>query len=413
LLNINNKDITMPTSSKISVFYNSFLEISNLMHSSTNVAEVLELVVWKVTEALNAKGALLRILNLQTKEFEPSAAYGLSEAYLSKGPVTQQSIITDVYKQKPFVIIDDMLTDKRIQYPREAHQEGLRMVLDLPLVFRDNIAGLLRVYFPASRRFEVDEVDFAVALAQQCACAIDKARLIEKQQARYDHLALHTEKLSALGRMAAGIAHEINNPLAGVLLYSSNLYKKMPDDSLLKEGMEVIMRETQRCKIIIQGLLEFARDREPKKTMTDINQVIDRAVNMLENEFRLRHIQLVKAYSKDLTSGMLDESQMQQVFVNLLLNAAHAIDQEGTIEIRTRPDSAGEHVIIEVQDSGCGIPPEHLNKIFEPFFSTIKNGSGLGLAVSYGIVRNHQGELTVASQPGKGACFTITLPIAQ
>jgi signal transduction histidine kinase len=413
LFNIIKKDIAMPTSSKIAVFYHTFREISNLMHSSTNVGEVLELVVWKVTEALEAKGALLRILNLQTKEFELSAAYGLSETYLSKGPVTQQSIITDVYKQKPFVIIDDMLTDKRIQYPREAHQEGLRMVLDLPLVFRDNIAGLLRVYFPVLRRFEVDEVDFAVALAQQCACAIDKARLIEEQQARYDQLTLHTEKLSALGRMAAGIAHEINNPLAGVLLYSSNLSKKIPDDSLLKEGMEIIIRETQRCKIIIQGLLEFARDQEPKKTMTDINQVIDRAVNMLENELRLRHIQLKRAYSKDLKTGMLDENQMQQVFVNLLLNAVHAIDQKGTITIRSRPDSAGEYVIIEVQDSGCGIPPENLDKIFEPFFSTIKNGSGLGLAVSYGIIRNHQGELTVESQPGKGACFIITLPMQQ
>jgi two-component system NtrC family sensor kinase len=413
LLNLITKGNTMASPSKISVFYNTFREISNLVHSSTDVEEVLELVVWKVSEALNAKGALLRILNLRTKEFELSAAYGLSETYLSKGPVTQQSIITDVYKQKPYVIINDMSTDMRIQYPREAEQEGIRMMLDLPFVFRDHIAGLLRVYFPALKRFEEDELDFAAALAQQCACAIDKARLIEEQKARYDELALHTEKLSALGRMAAGIAHEINNPLAGVLLYSSNLYKKIPDDSSLKEGMEIIIRETQRCKIIIQGLLEFARDREPKKTMADIDQVIERALNMLENEFRLRHIQIERAYSKDLKTSMLDKNQLQQVFVNLLLNAAHAIDKDGTIEIRTRPDSAGEHVIIEVQDSGCGIPPEHLNKIFEPFFSTMETGSGLGLAVSYGIVRNHQGELTVESQPGKGACFTITLPMRQ
>lgn len=413
MFNIITKDITMAAPSKIPVFYNTFREISSLVHSSSNVSEILELVVWKASEVLNAKGAVLRILNLQTKEFELSAAYGLSETYLSKGPVTQQNIITDVYKKKPFAIIDDMLTDKRIQYPQEAHQEGIRMILDLPLVFRDNIAGLLRVYFPALRQFEEDEHDFAVALAQQCSCAIDKARLIEEQQARYDQLALHTEKLSALGRMAAGIAHEINNPLAGILLYSSNLYKKIPDDSLLKEGMEIIIRETQRCKIIIQDLLEFARDREPKKAMADINQVIDRAVDMLENEFRLRHIQLERAYSKDLKTGLLDENQLQQVFVNLLLNAAHAIDREGIIEIRTRPDSTGEQVVIEVQDSGCGIHPEHLNKIFEPFFSTKKNGSGLGLAVSYGIVRNHQGELTVESQPAKGACFTIILPMRQ
>jgi signal transduction histidine kinase len=410
----------MATPSKISVFYNTFREISSLVHSSSDVREILELVVWKASEMLNAKGALLRILNLQTKEFELSAAYGLSETYLSKGPVTQQNIINDYYKKKPFAIIDDILTDKRIQYPQEAHQEGIRMILDLPLVFRDNIAGLLRVYFPALRQFEEDEHDFAVALAQQCACAIDKARLIEEQQARYDQLALHTEKLSALGRMAAGIAHEINNPLAeinnplaGILLYSSNLYKKIPDDSLLKEGMEIIIRETQRCKIIIQDLLEFARDRKPKKAMADINQIIDRAVNMLENEFRLRHIQLKRAYSKDLKTGLLDGNQLQQVFVNLLLNAAHAIDREGTIEIRTRPDSTGEHVVIELQDSGCGIHSEHMDKIFEPFFSTKKNGSGLGLAVSYGIIRNHQGELTVESQPAKGACFTIILPMRQ
>jgi signal transduction histidine kinase len=110
---------------------------------------------------------------------------------------------------------------------------------------------------------------------------------------------------------------------------------------------------------------------------------------------------------------MLDGNQLQQVFVNLLLNAAHAIDQEGTIEIRTRAHPAGKHLVIEVQDSGCGIPPEHLDKIFEPFFSTIKDGSGLGLAVSYGIVHNHKGELTVESQAGKGSCFSITLPMQQ
>jgi len=407
------KDNTMPSTDNISVFYKTFREISNMVHSRTHVEEVLDLAVWKIAEALKAKGALLRILNLQTGEFELSAAYGLSEAYLSKGPVTRRSIITDVYRQKLCVIIEDVLTDKRIQYPREAHQEGIRMVLDLPLVFHDHIAGLLRVFFPAMRPFDNDELDFAVALAQQCACAIDKARLIEEQKVRYDLLALHTEKLSALGRMAAGIAHEINNPLAGVLLYSTNLNKKIPDDSPLKEGMEVIIRETQRCKIIIQELLEFARDREPKKTLADIHRLVDRAVKMLENEFRLRHVQIKRSYSTELKTVMLDENLVQQVLVNLLLNAVQAIDQNGTIEIRTRMDAVGGGIIVEVQDTGCGIPAEHLNKIFEPFFSTKKNGSGLGLAVSYGIIRNHKGELTVASPPGSGACFTIKLPLRQ
>jgi signal transduction histidine kinase len=211
--------------------------------------------------------------------------------------------------------------------------------------------------------------------------------------------------------MAAGIAHEINNPLAGVLLYSTSLIKKIPEDSPLKEGMDVIIRETQRCKIIIQDLLEFARDREPKKAMADIHQIIDRSLSMLENEFRLRQIRLDKTYAADIKRGMLDENQLQQVFVNLLLNAAHAIENKGAIQIRTRMDAAKKQVIIDVQDSGCGIRQEHIDRVFEPFFSTKKNGSGLGLAVSYGIVRNHQGVMTVQSAPGNGACFSIQLPL--
>ncbi|MGD8369494.1 MAG: ATP-binding protein [Desulfobacterales bacterium] len=403
----------MPTTSKIAAFYNTFRDISSLVHSSVDLKEILELVVWKVSEALDAKGAILRILNLESGEFELSASYGLSDAYLSKGPITQQHLITDVYRKKSYVIIDDVLNDSRVHYPQEAYQEGIRIVLDLPLVFRDDIAGLMRVFFAAPRSFETDEIDFAVALAQQCACAIDKARLIEEQRARYDHLVLQTEKLSSLGRMAAGIAHEINNPLAGVLLYSTNLYKKIPEDSPLKEGMAVIIRETQRCKIIIQDLLEFARDREPKKSMADIHQIIDRSLTMLENEFRLRQIQIEKSYAEEMRRGMLDESQLQQVFVNLLLNAAHAIDRKGTIRIRTRLNAAGQQVIIDVEDTGCGIAPEDISRVFEPFFSTKKNGSGLGLAVSYGIIRNHDGVMTVASTRGKGACFTIKLPLVE
>ncbi|MCF8050167.1 MAG: GAF domain-containing protein [Desulfobacterales bacterium] len=401
----------MPSASKITEFYETFREISGLVHSSTDVKEVLDLVVWKVTEALNAKAALLRILNLRTGEFEPSASYGLSDTYLSKGPVTQKHLITDVYKQRPYIIIKDVQSDERIFYRKELEAEGISMILDLPLVFRDNMAGLLRIFFREKKVFEPDEIDFAVSLAQQSSCAIDKARLIEEQQARYDQLALHTEKLSALGRMAAGIAHEINNPLAGVLLYSSSLAKKVKDDGPLKEGLDIIIRETQRCKIIIQDLLEFARDREPQKNTADIHRVIDQAVTMLENEFRLRQIQLDRTYAPNMKKALLDANQLQQVLINLLLNAAHAIEQKGTVSIRTRMDAAGKKMVIEVQDTGCGVQPEHLNKLFEPFFSTKKNGSGLGLAVSYGIVQNHQGQLTVESQPGKGACFTITLPL--
>jgi signal transduction histidine kinase len=210
--------------------------------------------------------------------------------------------------------------------------------------------------------------------------------------------------------MAAGIAHEINNPLAGILLFSSNLVKKAAPGPT-KEGLEIIMRETQRCKIIIQELLEFARDRQPRKRLANINQIIEKSLSILENECRLRHIELNKTLFAQMKETLLDENQLEQVFVNLLLNAIQAIDENGVITVRSHLDPKEEFLMVEIADSGGGIAKENLDKIFEPIFSTKKEGSGLGLAVSYGIVHNHQGQIEVESEAGKETRFRITLPV--
>jgi signal transduction histidine kinase len=402
-----------PNTNNIEVFYNTFREISKAVHSSNDLKEVLDLVVWKATEALGAKGAILRILNLDTDELELSAAYNLSEAYLAKGPVSQKNLITDLYRQSRVIVIEDIHHDPRIHYPQEAAREGIRMVLDTSLSFRNHIAGILRIYFSEARAVSDQERDFLVSLADQCALVIEKNRLIEAQKNKFDLLALQTEKLSALGRMAAGIAHEINNPLAGILLFSSNLFKKVPDEGPLKEGLGIIMRETQRCKFIIQELLEFARDKEPRKTPASITSILQKSLNILENEFRLRHIRVEKDLTPDLPESCIDANQLEQVFVNLLLNAAQAIDENGAISIRTRMNPARHELAVDITDTGCGIPAENLGKIFEPFFSTKKNGSGLGLAVSFGIIKNHQGRIEVSSRPGQGSQFTVALPASR
>ena len=229
-------------------------------------------------------------------------------------------------------------------------------------------------------------------------------------EAQYEQLVKHTEKMSSLGRMASGIAHEINNPLGGILLYSSNLIKKVPDQSQLKEGLEVIISETTRCKSIIQGLLEFARDRELQKVATDINTIVKKSLKILKNEFYLHHITVDLELSEDLVPAYLDENQIEQVLINILINAVHAIDKNGTITVKTSTDSKRDELTIVVTDSGCGIAQGQIDKIFDPFFSTKSSGTGLGLAVSYGIINNHQGNIKVASRPGRGSSFTITLP---
>ena len=401
----------MDTSMNIAMFYQAFRDISTSVHSSTDVKEVLDLAVKLVTEAINAKGSILRILNLETNRLELSAAYGLSEHYLSKGHVSSQEIITELCKQHKVIVTEDIFTNPRVQYPLEAQEEGLKMMLDVPLYLGDNVVGIVRIYFIEQRKFSEEEMNFLVSIAEQCACAIEKARLIEMHKSRYDQLALQTEKLSALGRMAAGIAHEINNPLGGILLYSSNLSKKVPEKGPLKDGLEIIIHETMRCKTIIEGLLEFSREREPEKTLANINHVIKKALTMLENEFGLHHTKVEKHLYTDMVDVFVDVNQMHQVFINLLINALEAIQDKGIIKIRSRVDSNRKCVRVEIEDNGCGIPLKHMGKLFEPFFTTKAKGTGLGLAVTYRIIRNHKGDIQVSCHPGEGTRFTIEIPL--
>lgn len=403
----------MDSSINIATYYQVFRDISRAVHLSTSLKEVMYLAVEKSTKVINAKGAILRILNLETSQLELGASYGVEDRHLSKEPVPKEDLINDLCQLNKFIIIDDVLNDARVQNPKEKWDEGIRRILDLPLTLESNVVGIIRIFFTAKREFCEEELDFLVSIAEQCATAIDKERLIEAQRSQYDHLALQTEKLSALGRMAAGIAHEINNPLAGILLYSTNLAKKVLEEGPLKEGLEVIINETIRCKTIIQELLEFSQDKEPKKTLININDIIEKALSILENEFRLQHIMVEKDLSSDMQDMLLDVNLMEQVFVNILLNAVEAIKDKGVITISSQMVPNQLHGKIEIADNGCGIPPENLNKIFEPFFSTKKKGTGLGLAVSYGIVQNHQGTLQVLRQPEGGTRFIVKLPSAQ
>jgi signal transduction histidine kinase len=392
-------------------FYLAFRDISRLVHSSTSVQEVIDLAVWKTNELLDAKGTLLRIHNLETNNFEVTAACGIARQYLGKGPVSSEQIRADLNYSDSVRIFNDIWQAPRVALPQQAWGEGVRMILDCPLRHDNDILGLIRVYLAEAREFQQAELDFVISLGEQCACALNKARLIENQQSRYNHLVLQTEKLSALGRMAAGIAHEINNPLGGILLYSSNMFKKTDDGDPRKKGLEIIIRETTRCKGIIQELLEFSRYKAPNKQLLNLNDTLRKALSILDNEFMLRHIKVTKTLAHDLEDILLDGNQMEQVFINLLLNAAQAIDKQGQIRIETRMDADRDLEIVEIADDGCGIAPEEAGKLFEPFYSTKSTGTGLGLAVSYGIVRNHEGQIRVASQLNEGTCFTIELPL--
>jgi len=406
------RDLFMDKKIEFETLYNILREISTSLHSGAHIEDVLDTIVKKSAEMLNARGALVRILNSETRQLELGAAYGLSDQYVSKGPIPSEEIITDLCRQNRIITIHDILNDPRVQYPKEAWTEGIRMMIDAPITYKDDVLGILRIYFDEPREFSDEELHYIILIAERGASVIQKAQLIEMQESRYDQLALQTEKLSALGRMAAGIAHEINNPLAGILLFSSNLLKKAPQEGTFREGLEIIMQETLRCKAIIQELLEFSRPSEPKAFLTNVNKVIVKALHLLENEFRLQRIRLEMDLSKQLPDVLIDENQIEQILVNLLLNAIQAIEDQGTVAVRSYVSSDRKCVAIDISDTGCGIPPENMSKIFEPFFSSKAKGTGLGLAVTYGIVQKHGGHVYAFSQPKQGSRFIVELPIA-
>lgn len=392
-------------------FYRVLRDISVSVHSGMHVKDVLETVVKNSAEALNAMGAIIRVLNLETHKLELGAAHGLGRKYLSKGAASQESLITDLYQQDKVIIINDILNDPRVKFPKEAWDEGIRMMLDVPLNLGKDIIGILRFYFSEPKELSDEELGFVVPIAQQGAFAIEKARLIEKQQSQLNQLALQTEKLSALGRMAAGIAHEINNPLGGILLFSSNMLKNLPDDSSLHEGLDIIVQETKRCKTIIQGLLEFSRESEPQMELANVNEILEKALMILDNEFRLNYINVEKQLDNEMVETLLDKSQITQVVVNMLLNAIQAIGEEGSVTVQSYTSRNQKNIVIEITDTGSGISPENIPKIFDPFFSTKSSGTGLGLAVSYGIIQKHNGQIHTLSDPGKGTQFVIQIPV--
>jgi len=403
----------MTESKQFKTFYRIFREVSKLVHSKTkpDMNEVLKLIVSGTTRGLKAKGAALCILNKKTGFFHIGTSFGIDEKYIALEPLTGNRFMSWPGEKKSPQIITDILHAYRVKYPQEAWDIGIRMMLDVPLVIDDTVFGFIRVYFGRTKNFSDDELDFINALAEQCACAINHNDRIKFHIMQYNKLATKIDRLSSLGRMAAGIAHEINNPLTGILLYSSNLFKKASKDGAFRNGLEIIMQETQRCKVIIQGLLDFSREKKPEKVDANINTIIEKALALMENEFLIKRIHIKKNLDPAIISFQLDDNQIEQVLINILLNAIHAINEKGMINIRSRINKKDKHVYIEIRDNGYGIPQDKLKKIFEPFYTTKADGTGLGLSVSYGIIKNHQGTVDILSELGTGTVITVGLPI--
>jgi len=238
---------------------------------------------------------------------------------------------------------------------------------------------------------------------------------VEERTARIQSMQtklIRSEKLATVGELVAGIAHEINNPLTGILMYSSMIETDTRLDPELKSDLQTVVRETQRCAEIVKGLLDFSRESIPRKRQESVNRVMDKTLALVERQASFHNIVITKQYGENVPDVLIDPNQIEQVFMNILINASQAMENGGELNIYTGGDARGQTLFVRISDTGCGIPEKSLAKIFDPFFTTKENrGTGLGLSVSYGIIENHGGHIEVSSQEGKGTTFTIILPL--
>ncbi len=227
---------------------------------------------------------------------------------------------------------------------------------------------------------------------------------------------IQSEKLSAIGELISGIAHELNNPLTGVMGYSQLLQLRKDIDERAKDSLLKINNLALRCQRIVQNLLSFARKQKPERTPCDINDILESTVELRSYELQVNNIEIVRQLDRSLPKTVADGHQLQQVFLNILTNAEYAMldaHGKGTLTIRTSTDPTNDRITIEVADDGPGIPEAHLTRIFDPFFTTkeVGKGTGLGLSLSYGIIKEHGGNIYARSRLGEGSTFVIELPI--
>jgi two-component system NtrC family sensor kinase len=293
--------------------------------------------------------------------------------------------------------------------------------LDQPIPVRSGdefgkLAGSFNSMTDALRNSRAELRDWAHTLEQKV-----KIRTQELQRAQAE--TMRGEKLASVGLLASGVAHELNNPLTGILTFSHLLRQKMPDNSPDAEDMDLVIRETKRCAAIIKRLLDFAREKQPEKKFNDINQIIENTVRIVERPAHLRNIEITMDLDRALPLIWIDADQITQVIMNMIVNAQHAVEEKGSIAISTRraaeprPSTQSVEPIpmveISIVDTGCGIPEKNLRRIFDPFFTSkdVGKGTGLGLSVSHGIVEAHGGVIDVQSKVGEGSTFSVFLPL--
>ena len=367
---------------------------------------------------------LVGLFMMDSKEGDLRLAAGIGWAPDQIGAITAppsyESFAGYAFLHKSDIQVEDLARERRFQVPTYLRDHGIRSGIVVPLGVRQEPVGVLAAYYRAPHRFSEEENRVLTAIAQETALALEKARLYAELQENLARLQetqaqlIQADKLKALGTLLSGMAHELNNPLSTIQL-SLQLMKRATLTDALRKRLDVMEEECDRASRIIRDLLVFARRKPPERRRTDVGEVIRATLALQAPQFDLSKVRVTSELSP--TPAILaDAHQLQQVLLNLFTNATHAMKTHsggGMLSVRSLRQS--NEVVIQVEDDGPGIPAQHLGRIFDPFFTTkvAGEGTGLGLSLSIGIIEAHGGRMAAENLPGRGARFTLRLPIGE
>lgn len=393
----------------------SLSSVSRTINSTLNLDEALRAVTREGCELMRARMCSLMLLDETREWLDLRASHGADGAYLNKPRLgVGESLLGVVVRRKKALQVANVQADSRYQNVELARRENLVSLLSVPLVFAGQTIGALSVYTARPYNFSNEEIRILSALAELSAIAIEKARLYERIVDVEEQLR-QNEKLSALGLLAAEVAHEIRNPLTVMkLLYHSLNLKFEAKDPRAKDA-QIIESKIEHLNKIVEQILDFARTTEPKLAPVNLNDLVDELGLLVRHKLSNQGIKLVRDLQTDLPLVSGDAPQLEQAFLNLMLNAAEAMADGGTLSIRSRVVRArdkSEQVMVEFKDTGGGMTEEQQQRAFKTILATTKaKGSGLGLAIVGRIIETHHGQIRIRSRAGRGTAIQILLPV--
>ena len=398
--------------------FESLASVSRTINSTLNLDEALQVITREACLLMRARVCSLMMLDESREWLDLRASHGAGEAYLNKPrlPVDDSLLGVVVRRKKPMQVAN-VQTSSRYQHVEVARCEGLVSLLSVPLIFAGQAIGTLSVYMGRPYNFSNEEISILSALAELSAIAIEKARLYERVVDVEEQLR-QNEKLSVLGLLAAEVAHEIRNPITVMKLLYHSLDLKFPDSDPRAKDARIIDAKIEHLNKIVEQILAFARTTEPRLAPVNLNELVDELGLLVRHKLANQNIRLIRQLQPDLPVVMGDATQLEQVFLNLILNAAEAMPEGGTLTIKSRAvhlprgNPSATHASMEFRDTGRGMSREVQRRAFTTVLGTTKaKGTGLGLAIVGRIIETHRGQIRILSRPGRGTTMRITLPV--